>query len=232
MFSATKFQFCLNLNQSESRYTPDYKFCLFATHFSKQELREIIPDLSKWQIDRARRHAAKEGPGHQVVPKPIKRACLDPVKTSHFVNFIARPNFLQDVAYCTKELKLDSGQKITIPNVNRTMVTSRIIKQYISFCQETGFEPPSERTLNRIIDVCSASRQKSMQGLDYFSTEGAQAFEILLIVVNTLEKGDADSSWAREMSKTARDQTIFEYRLQKSRGTRGEMRGSLHESQS
>ena len=71
-----------------------------------------------------------------------------------------------------------------------------------------------------------------MQGLNYFSTEGAQAFEMLLIVVNTLEKGDADSSWAREMSKTARDQTIFEYRLQKSRGTRGEMRGSLHEPQS
>ena len=67
MFSATKFQFCLNINQSESRYTPDYKFCLFARHFSKQELREMIPDLSKWQIDRARRHAAKEGPGHQVV---------------------------------------------------------------------------------------------------------------------------------------------------------------------
>ena len=111
MFSATKFQFCLNLNQSESRYTPDYKFCLFARHFSKQELREMIPDLSKWQIDRARRHAAKEGPGHQVVPKPIKRTCLDPVKTSHFVNFIARPNFLQDVAYGTKELKLDSGEK-------------------------------------------------------------------------------------------------------------------------
>lgn len=158
MFSATKFQFCLNFNQSESRYTPDYKFCLFARHFSKQELREMIPDLSKWQIDRAWRHAAKEGPGHQVVPKPIKRTCLDPVKTSHLVNFIARPNFLQDVAYGTKELKLDSGEKITITNVNRTMVTSRIIKQYISFCQEKGFEPASERILNRIIDICSASR--------------------------------------------------------------------------
>ena len=44
-----------------------------------------------------------------------------------------------------------------------------------------------------------------MQGLDYFSTEGAQAFETLLIVVNTLEKGGADSSWAREMSKTLQE---------------------------
>ena len=165
----------------------------------------MIPGLSKWQIDRARRHAAKEGPGHQVVPIPIKRTRLDPVKTSHFVNFIARPNFLQDVAYGTKELKLDSGEKITIPNLIRTMVSSRIIRQYISFCQETGFEPASERTLYRIIDVCSASKQKSIQGLDYFSTEGAQAFETLQIVVNTLEKGGADSTWAREMSKTLQE---------------------------
>ena len=72
------------------------------------------------------------------------------------------------------------------------MVSSRLIRQYISFCQETGFEPASERTLYRIIDICSASKQKSMQGLDYFSTEEAQAFETLQIVVNTLEKGDAD----------------------------------------
>ena len=140
---------------------------MFDRHFSKQECREMIPGLSKWQIDRARRHAAKEGLGHQVVTTPIKRTCLDPVKTSHFVNFIARPNFLQDVAYGTKELKLDSGEKITIPDVIRTMVSSRIIKQYISFCQETGFEPASERTLYRIIDVCSSSGQESMQGLDY-----------------------------------------------------------------
>ena len=82
------------------------------------------------------------------------------------------------------------------------MVSSRIIRQYISFCQETGFEPASERTLYRIIDVCSASEQKSIQGLDYFSTEGAQAFETHQIVVNTLEKGGADSTWARETSKT------------------------------
>ena len=44
-----------------------------------------------------------------------------------------------------------------------------------------------------------------MQGLDYFSTEGEQAFETLQTVVNTLEKGSADSTWAREMSKTLQE---------------------------
>ena len=82
----------------------NYKFYLFAKHFSKQELGEMISGLSKWQIDRARRHAVEEGLGHQLAPSPIERTRLDAVKTSHFVNFIARPNFLpQDVAYGTKE---------------------------------------------------------------------------------------------------------------------------------
>ena len=111
-----------------------------------------------------------------MVSEPIKQTRLDPVKTNHFVTFIASANFLQDIAYGTKELKLDSGEKIPILNVIRTMVPSRIIKQYISYCQETEFNPASERTY-RIIGVYAASRQKSLQGLDYFLTEGAQAFE-------------------------------------------------------
>lgn len=185
-------------NEAESRHTRLQILSMFAKHFSKKELREMIPGLSKWQIDQARRHAAEEGAGKPVVSAPITRTRLDPVKTNHFVNFIARANFLQDVAYGTKELKLDSGEKITIPNVIRTMLPSRIIKQYVSYCQETAFEPASERTLYRIVDVCAASKQKSLQGLDYFLTEGAQAFESLESVINTFEEGGATSIWGKE----------------------------------
>ena len=60
-------------NQSESRHTRLQILSMFSRHFSKQELREMIPGLSKWQINRARRHATKEGPGHQVVTIPIKQ---------------------------------------------------------------------------------------------------------------------------------------------------------------
>ena len=158
----------------------------------------MIPGLSKWQIDQPRRHAAEEGPGRAVVSAPIKRTRLDPVKTNHFVNFIASANFIQDVAYGTKELKLDSGEKITIPNVIRTMMPSRIIKQYISYCQEKEFKPASERPLYRIMGVCAASKEKSLQGLDYFLTEGAQAFKSLERVTVVLEEGGATSIWGKE----------------------------------
>ena len=192
-------------NEAESRQTRLQILSMFAKHFSKRKLREMIPGLSKWQIDQARRHATEKGPGQPVISVPIKRTRLDPAKTSHFVNFISRANFVQDVAYGTKELKLDSGEKVIIPNVIRTMVPSRIIKQYVSYCQESAFEPASERTLYRIIDVCAASMQKSLQGLDYFLTEGAQAFETLESVVNTLVEGGATPIWGKEAKTTLKE---------------------------
>ena len=185
-------------HEAESRQTRLQILSMFVKHFSKKELREMIPGLSKWHIDQPRRHAVEEGPGQPVVSVPIKRTRLNPVKTNHFVNFIASANFIQDVAYGTRELKLDSGEKITIANVIRMMVPSRIIKQYISYCQETEFKPASERTLYRIIDLCTASKQKLLQGLDDFLKEGVEAFELHECVIIVLEEGGATSIWGKE----------------------------------
>jgi hypothetical protein len=33
----------------------------------------------------------------------------------HFIEFISKPEFVQDMAFGTKTMKLDSGEKITIP---------------------------------------------------------------------------------------------------------------------
>ena len=192
-------------NEAESRQTRLKILSLFAKHFTKKELREMVPGLSNWLIDQARRHAVKEGPGKPVTSTPIKRTRLDPAKTNHFVNFLSRPNFLQDVAFGTRTLKLDTGEQITIPNVIRTMVPSRIIKQYVSFCQDTGFKPASERALFRIIEVCATSTQKSLQGLDYFSTEGAQAFDTLVNAVSVLEENGASFVWAKKIKNALRD---------------------------
>ena len=71
-----------------------------------------------------------------------------------------------------QRLKLDSGEKIVIPAVIRTVIPSRIIRQYLDYCKEQEFEPASQRSLYRMIEVCSASMQKSLQGLDNTTAEG------------------------------------------------------------
>ena len=71
-----------------------------------------------------------------------------------------------------KTLKLDSGERIIIPAVVRTLILSRIIEQYTSNCREQQFEPASTRCLFRMLDVCSRSMQRSLHGLDNITAEG------------------------------------------------------------
>ena len=44
---------------------------------------------------------------------------LDMGKVDHLLEFANRPYFYQDVAYGSQILKLDSGEKIPMPNVVR-----------------------------------------------------------------------------------------------------------------
>ena len=178
---------------------------IFANDFSRSELQEIIPGLSKWRIDQALLHATSSGRGQPVLEKPIFRTRIGSVNVDHFLDFISRPELLQDVAFGTKTLKLDSGERITIPAVVRTMIPTRIIKQYISYCEEQQFEPAGERSLFRILDTCSASMQKSLQGLDNISSEGAEAIDNLLKIIRTLIENGAVEAWGKTAEKAVKE---------------------------
>ena len=91
----------------------------------------MIPGLSKWRIDQAHNHATETGKGQPIMEKPIYRAGIEKAKLDHFLDYISRPELLQDVAFGTKTLKLDSGERVIIPAVVRTLIPSRIIQQYI-----------------------------------------------------------------------------------------------------
>ena len=148
----------------------------------------MIPGYSKWNIDEARQHMIHRGKGQSVLEQPIFRSRIDAAKVDRFLDFISRPDLLQDVAFGTKNLKLPSGEHIIIPAVIRMLIPSCIIEQYAAYCKKEAFEPDGKRSLFRILDVCSASMQKLLQGLDNFTAAGAQAFQNLGGVVHTLEE--------------------------------------------
>ena len=116
----------------------------FADDFSRVELQEMIPGLSKWCIDQARQHATEAGKGQPLPEIPSFRTRIEPEKVDHFIEYISRPEFVQDVAFGTKTLKLDSGDKIIIPAVISTVIPSRTIRQYLDFCKGQEFEPTSQ----------------------------------------------------------------------------------------
>ena len=83
-------------------------------------------------------------------------------------------------------MKLSTKEIITIPNVIRMIMSESIVNQHLTYLQECGFTPLSQRTLLRIPTVCSASVRKSLQGLDYISSAGSKAFDDLADIVNKL----------------------------------------------
>jgi len=177
---------------------------LFADDFSRTELQDMIPGLSKWRIDQARQHATEAGKGQPVPEISCYRTRIDYDKVDHFIEYISRPDFVQDVAFGTKTLKLDSGEKIVIPAVIRTVIPSRIISQYLEYCKDQEFEPASERSLYRMIEVCSASMQKSLQGLDNTTAEGSEAFDQVTSVLDALEVQGVDITTLKMQLKSGK----------------------------
>ena len=184
-------------NQAQSWQTKRQILSLFANDFSRLELQKMIPGLSKWRIDQARNHATETGKGQPILEKPIYRARIETAKVDHFLDYISRPELLQDVAFGTKTLKLDSGERVIIPAVVRTLIPSRIIQQYICYCKQEQFQPASETSLYRILDVCSASMQKSLQGLDNVTAEGTEAIDNLTKMIESLVENGAEEGWGK-----------------------------------
>ena len=57
----------------------------------------------------------------------------------------------QDTAYGTSKLKLESGVELVIPKPIRKLIQARIIAQYLTICDESGFKPASTRTLSEFL---------------------------------------------------------------------------------
>ena len=140
-------------NEATNWYTRQQILSVFVGDYSKTELLNFMPGLTKWRIDEARKHAFLTSPGQIIDPPVLQRCRLDPVKVDHFLDCISSPSFLQDVAYGTKTLKLSDGETTEIPNVVRTVVASRLVHLYQSYCAETGFESIGRSTLLNILKV-------------------------------------------------------------------------------
>ena len=86
-----------------------------------QSFHEPYEKIRLRQIKQARAHARKLGPGSSVPKLERHRVRLDANKVDHFIDFVNRPYFYQDVAFGTRTLTLDDGSQITMPNVIRTV---------------------------------------------------------------------------------------------------------------
>ena len=123
------------------------------------------------------------------------------MKLNHFLSFADQPYFYQDVSYGIRNLKLDSGEKLIMPNVVRTVARSTMIGQYFSHCHDEGFEPLGRSTLFQILKVRESSQRKSLQGLDSIAASLADGFDALNKIVYDLEQSGSRPKWCQATRK-------------------------------
>lgn len=66
----------------------------------------MVPGLTTWRIDQARKHSAVVGEGIYEEREPVVRYRLDGEKVDHFLDFVSSPHYLQDVALHTVQESL------------------------------------------------------------------------------------------------------------------------------
>ena len=126
---------------------------------------------------------------------------VSPEMVDHFICFITSQHIVQDLPFGQKHLSLSSGQVLEVPNVIRTLIPEHIVQQYQKYCKESGITCMSRRSLLRILDVCSASVRKSLQGLDYITASGSKAFDELENVTDKLGELGMGMSWAKQQKQ-------------------------------
>lgn len=190
---------------------------IMADKMSYSVMRNWIPGLSRYRFNVARNHALLHGRGTPVTVTKSARMYVSTEKLDHFLTFITSGQVIQDLPFGEKTLTLSNSSTITVPNVVRTLIPEQVVQQYTTYCQETGFKPMSRSSLCRVLNVCSASVRKSLQGLDYFSADGAQAFDEMVEVVQKL--GDdygKGHTWAKNQViklKTAKRYLKSDYKV-------------------
>ena len=123
---------------------------------------------------------------------------IDKSKLEHFLSFVNQSYFYQDVPFGMRSVKLDSNQRMVMPNVVRTVGWSTMIEQYHQRCREEECQPLGRSTLYRILRVREASQRKSLQGLDNTAASGAEGFDTLSRVVDELEQYGTCHEWCEE----------------------------------
>ena len=163
---------------------------------------EFIPGLTSYRYTVANLHRLQSGCGAPVPVEHSTRLRIERDQLDHFLGFITSPHLVQDLPFGERTLVLSTGDTVTVPNVIRTMIPQRIAQQYTMFCQETNFKPFSERTMLRILSACTASVRTSLQGLDYFASDGSKAFEDLTQMTKSVSALGPGQEWEKSIQES------------------------------
>ncbi|XP_076105602.1 uncharacterized protein LOC143073719 isoform X2 [Mytilus galloprovincialis] len=175
---------------------------LLVQDYSYNQLKDYIPDLSRYKFSSARKHAEVVGVGKPVLQKKQFREKATIQQIENFLEFILSPAIMTDSPFGECTYKISSGITLKVPKIILNSVRTRTVTLYLKYCEETqNADILSERTYMRLLEAIEPNVRKSMKGLDNFAADGSQAFDNLKSVVMTLGKGGKGQEWAEKISK-------------------------------
>ena len=145
------------------------------------------------------------GGGAPINSDPTPRQKVPSAQIDHFITFITSSHVVQDLPFGEPTITLSTREAIKVPNMIRTLLPERIVKQYHSYCEEAWFKALGRSTLLRIFSICAASVRNSLQGLDYISSSGAQAFDDLCDAAETLGGIRQGMGWSKVQQNRPRE---------------------------
>ena len=170
---------------------------IMADQTSFKRLQSYIPGLTEYRFKMARQHSLHYGHGAEIPRVKSPRMRVERKQLDHCLTYITSPHVIQDLPFGQRYLRLSSGEILETPNVIRTMIPNRLVKQYQAYCEETNFTPFSPATMLRVLSACAATVRKSLQGLDYIAADGAKGFDDLSFIVERLKDKGLDGGIAK-----------------------------------
>ena len=155
--------------------------------YSKTDLMDIFK-CSKRKIDQARSMKMQENSVKSFMKTKFKRNRMNTEKSEHFLKWLTSSGLLQDVAFGTKELKFDSGEKQSVPNTILQSKYSHTIQFYLDVCKEISYDPLSPSSLWKLLKGINPSQRKSLSGLDDVTAEAMNGFQFLQSFVEQSDK--------------------------------------------
>ena len=151
-------------------------------------LSSFISGLTRYRYTAARLCAEEYGKGMIKALSNRTNVRYYSARVEYFIDFVVSPHVFIDHPFGEKTLRLSSGTELYVPDIIRSINSTRIIQQYYEYCYQMccDFSPLGSSSLHKILDCFKASTRKALQGLSNLVADGFGAFEGLKSMIENV----------------------------------------------
>ena len=187
--------------ETENNVLRSQLLAVLSKKYPKSDIDRYIPNISNYKYYQSKKLDIETTGLTDKAKEKHTRQRMNSVKLKHAMSFFTDSCFVQSVSYGTRDMKLDSGETLSIPDVVRTVCHSQMVNLYLSYCENSDFTPLGKSSLYKILQTCAASKRTSLQGLDNIAADGNEAFTRLEEVISELHNKGSMSNEQHKFCK-------------------------------